>query len=414
MKKKTLIAALVLSLILTACGGNAASSAQESPAEAAESSAEEKQEEETAAETTEESAEEEEMPAGDTTPVVADTIAGAGIDAFLTLGDYQGKELTKYVTFVTDEDVNNRVSSDLDVFTVEMPDDTVIEDGMWADIGYVGTVDGVEFEGGSSESYDLLIGSHTFVDTFEEQLIGAKKGDKVEVVVNFPENYAEELAGKEAHFAVTINAVKESITEPNDEWVAANTEYNTVEEYYEGIRRELQENFDYESDTELRTQVWEELNSSATFYQYPQELVDKYTEMVKEQYEYMAMAYYNASLDTFMQENGITEDYFIEESKNYVKRELIADYILLKEGETLDTPKIEEMANQLLAVNDLSSREEANAWGISNTQIDYAAISNVAIKLVIDKANVTVVDKAEQETEEEEGLKGAYEESGTP
>ena len=403
MKKKVWIAALAMSLMITACGGNAASSAESSTPE---SSAEEEsfvteEEGELPEASAQNPLEEEET---DNTPVVAETIEEAGIDAFVSLPDYHGQELTKYVMTVTDEDVDNRVASDLEIFTVEMPADTVLEDGMVADIGYVGTVDGVEFEGGSADNYELLIGSHTFVDDVEQQLIGYKAGDEVEVVVNFPEDYGGDLSGKEAHFAVTIHGVSQSIAEPTDEWVAANTDYNTVAEYYEGIRAEIQTDYDESSDSELRSSVWEDLVGSAEFKQYPQDLVDKYAAMVKEQMEYMASAYYNATLDTFMQENGITEEYFAESGKDYVKRELVATYILLKEGEPLDTPKLEETVKMLLEVNDIASREEANELGVSDTQIDYAALNNVAVELVINASNVTEVNREDVEAEDPAAL----------
>ncbi len=397
MKKKTLIAVIVMSLMITACGGNTASQGEESkPADSVNT---ESETEEELPEATAENplAEEEET---DNTPVVDKTVEEAGIEAFVSLPEYHGKEFKKYMMTVTDEDVDNRVASDLEIFTVEMPPDTVIADGMVADIGYVGTVDGVAFEGGSAESYELLIGSHTFVDDFEEQLIGYKAGDEVEVVVNFPEGYSADLGGKEAHFAVKINGVSESLTEPSDEWVAANTEYKTVAEYYEGVRAQLQEEYNKDSDSELHSAVWEETLSSAEFLQYPQNLIDKYAAMVREQLEYMASAYYNTTLDTFMQENGITESYFSDAAKDYVKRELVADYILTKEGVPFDTPMLEEKVKELLAINEISSREEANGLGISDTQIDYAALNNVAVELVISAANVTEVSAEEAEAED--------------
>ena len=427
MKKKALIAVMAMALVMTACGGNAASSESSAAAEVSDAGTQEAssgEDEEELPETEAQNPMDDLEP--DETPVVEETVTADNIEEFVKIEDYHGKKLTKYITAVTDEDVDERVASDLEIFTVEMPADTVIEDGMVANIDYVGTVDGAEFENGSAEDYDLLIGSHFFVDDFEEQLIGAKKGDEVEVIVNFPEDYGDKLSGKEAHFAVTINGVKQSLTEPTDEWVAANTEYQTVAEYYEGIRAEIQSNYDYDSDSELRSGIWEEIMDSAEFYKYPQELVDKYAAMVREQFEYMASAYYNATLDTFMQENGITEDYFAETGKDYVKRELVADCILFREGEPLDTPKMEEMVSELLALNGIASREEANEWGVSDTQIDYAALNNVAAQLVIDSAEVTEVDSAEREdlTEdpeitfddedaEEEDLKGTYEEESS-
>ena len=123
----------------------------------------------------------------------------------VTLGDYKGITLDKEIQQVTDEDVENSISSNL-MATVDDPEATV-QEGDTVDIAFVGKVDGEEFEGGSSDSYNLTIGSNTFIDGFEDGVIGMKQDETKDLNLTFPEDYTEELAGKDVVFTVTVNAI---------------------------------------------------------------------------------------------------------------------------------------------------------------------------------------------------------------
>lgn len=129
----------------------------------------------------------------------------------ITLGKYAGVKIDSIEVEVSEEEVTNELEKEREnnarTITIE---DRPIQDGDDTTIDFEGFVDGVAFEGGKGEDYNLVIGSHSFVDTFEEQLIGKSVGDETEVNVTFPENYqAEELAGKPALFKVTIKGIKE-------------------------------------------------------------------------------------------------------------------------------------------------------------------------------------------------------------
>ena len=151
----------------------------------------------------------------------------------VTLGEYKGIEVVMESTDVTDAEIqvrlDNFVASNATV--EEITDRTDVQDGDVANIDYVGKIDGEAFDGGSAEGTDLTIGSGTFIDGFEEQLVGATVGETIDINVTFPENYtSKDLAGKEATFTVTINSIGKSVTpELTDELVAANTDYATVD-----------------------------------------------------------------------------------------------------------------------------------------------------------------------------------------
>lgn len=160
----------------------------------------------------------------------------------VTLGKYKGVTVTKAEVTVTDEEVDAEIENtrNMQARTVEVKDRAIAE-GDTAVIDFEGFVDGAAFEGGKGENHSLEIGSHSFIDNFEEQLIGKNAGEEVEVHVTFPEQYhAEELAGKPAVFQVKIHSVKtKEIPELNDEFVSMVSEFETLGEYRADVRAKL-------------------------------------------------------------------------------------------------------------------------------------------------------------------------------
>ena len=157
----------------------------------------------------------------------------------VTLGKYMGVQVTKIDTSATDEEVDEEVNKEREsnarTVTVE---DRPVADGDTAVIDYDGYMDGVPFEGGKGENHSLVIGSHSFIDNFEEQLIGKNTGDELEVNVTFPEEYhAPELAGKPAVFKVKIHEIKtKELPELDDEFAQDVSEFDTLAEYKESIK----------------------------------------------------------------------------------------------------------------------------------------------------------------------------------
>ena len=162
----------------------------------------------------------------------------------VTLGKYMGVTVTKIDTTVTDEEVDAALEQERNnnARTVTVTDRPVAE-GDTAVIDFEGFVDGVAFEGGKGENHPLEIGSHTFIDTFEDQLVGKNAGDEVEVNVTFPEQYqAADLAGKPATFKVKINEIKaKELPELDDEFAQDVSEFDTLAEYKESLKKNLEE-----------------------------------------------------------------------------------------------------------------------------------------------------------------------------
>lgn len=160
------------------------------------------------------------------------------------LGNYKGIEYTKADVDVTDDDVQKKVDEFVDgLATYDKDTTSKAKSGDTVNIDFVGTVDGEEFDGGNTNGsgYDLVLGSGSFIDGFEDQIVGHKAGDTFVVKVTFPEDYGRDnLNGKDAEFKTTLNYIK--IDKPatyDDELVAANTDYKTTKEYEESVKESL-------------------------------------------------------------------------------------------------------------------------------------------------------------------------------
>ncbi len=183
-------------------------------------------------------------------------IENADMATALTLADYKNISVPEDEVAATQEEVEDEIESMLESYKELSTDaDLVIADGDEVNIDYVGTVDRVEFDGGNSggAGYDVVIGSGSLVDDFEQQLIGHKPGDELTVEVTFPEDYNEEMAGKDASFAVTVNGIQKT-PELTDEFVAENLadteEVSTVAEYRTKVEEDFHKDHlqDYLSD----------------------------------------------------------------------------------------------------------------------------------------------------------------------
>ena len=160
----------------------------------------------------------------------------------VTLGDYKGLKVDKVSTRVTQKEVDEEIEKERErnARTIEVTD-RAVQDKDEVTLDFEGFVDGVAFEGGKGEDYPLTIGSHSFIDTFEDQLVGKKVGEEVEVNVTFPEEYqAKELAGKPAMFKVTIKEIKvKEYPKVDDEFAQEVSEFDTLAEYKADIKKDL-------------------------------------------------------------------------------------------------------------------------------------------------------------------------------
>lgn len=207
MKKRAIMISmlLVMALSVTGCSQKTATKDKDTKTE---ETAKTDDAEETESDNTEDTSED--------TPTTAELMAGIDVEKCVTLGDYKGVTVEKTIQSVTDEDVQNEIDNALANYPVEV--DQAAKEGDTVNIDYVGKIDGEEFDGGSDQGADLKLGSGKFIDGFEDGLIGARKGETRTLNLTFPEDYTQDLAGKAVEFTVTVNAVKEPLSEPTDQW----------------------------------------------------------------------------------------------------------------------------------------------------------------------------------------------------
>ncbi len=264
---------------------------------------------------------------------------------YVELGEYKGIEVTVDSTEVTDDEVDTRIESILesDAQDVDVTDRAVQTDDI-VNIDYVGKIDGKEFEGGSAKDYNLTIGSGTFIDDFEDQLVGAKIGDVVEVNATFPDEYEsnEELAGKEAVFTVTINSIKETVVPKlTDDWVKEYTEekYKTVDEYKESVKADLKTEKEEAAQINKTADVLTKIVENSKITGYPEDEVETYVKDMKSQYEYFA-SMYGLEFDDFITSwFGKSVDEFEKEintlAKETIARQMVCKLIAQAEGMTV-------------------------------------------------------------------------------
>ena len=227
----------------------------------------------------------------------------------VTLGEYKGIEVEKADASVTAEDVDAELKKvqeqNARLLNVE---DRPVADGDKTVIDFEGFVDGKPFDGGKAEDYDLTIGSHSFIDTFEEQLIGRNIGEECEVNVTFPEEYhAPELAGKPATFKVTVKEIKvKELPALDDEFAGEVSEFETLDEYKKDIEAKILERKQKEAATENENRVVDKVAANASL-----EIPDK---MVESQIDNMVqdtarrMQGQGLSMDMYMKYTGMTMD----------------------------------------------------------------------------------------------------------
>ena len=231
----------------------------------------------------------------------------------VTLGQYKGIEIEKKEVTVTDDEVMAKINEEREknsrMVTI---DDRPVQDGDITVIDFEGFVDGVAFEGGKGEDYSLTIGSHSFIDTFEEQLIGKSIGEEVEVNVTFPEEYhAKDLAGKPALFKVTIKEIKvKELPELDDDFAQDVSEFDTLDEYKESVKATIKSNKEKEVKIAKENEVVDKIIENAQM-DIPEPLLDLQTRQMADDFA-QRMQYQGLSIEQYFQFTGMDAKKFLD------------------------------------------------------------------------------------------------------
>lgn len=265
----------------------------------------------------------------------------------VTLGDYKGIQVEKASVEVTDQDVENELkrvqNQNSRLLTIE---DRPVQDKDQVVIDFDGYMDGQPFEGGKSEDYSLTIGSHSFIDTFEEQLIGKNIGEECEVNVTFPEEYhVKDLAGKPALFKVVVKEIKmKELPELNDEFAEEVSEFETLDEYREDIRSKLLERKQKDAATENENRVVEKVVENASM-EIPEKMLETQVQNMINDYA-RRMQSQGMSMDQYMQYTGMTMESLQEQTKPQAERSirtrLVLEAVVKAEDIQITDEKVEE------------------------------------------------------------------------
>ena len=348
MKRKAYlaVAAMCMMLAVNGCGDNKETTKDEAATEQnTESTAEDKAEDSTDKEDSADNSEE--AASGDTRLVSVDNV-----EKYITIAEYKGITLDNSVQEVTDDDVDSKVTQNLQAKSETVDDeDAVIQDGDTATINFVGTKDGEAFDGGTANNYDLVIGSGTMIPGFEEGIVGMKKGETKDVTVTFPESYRNtDLAGQEAVFQITVQSFKRA-PELTDEWVTANTDSSNVDEYKASVRTQLEQDAQDQAENSLRSTAWTTIFTNSEVLEYPEKDMDeaaKNFKSIAESYAKQA----DMELDEFIESQGIAQEDFDAQCQQYaqakVKQDLIIQGIMDAEGMTFDDEESLAIQNDLV------------------------------------------------------------------
>ena len=324
----------------------------------------------------------------------------------VTLGEYKGLTVEIPMQKLTDEMVDARIREDQDKAsrTIDV-EDRPVQDGDTVNLDYSGTVDGVAFEGGTAKDQTLKIGSHSFIDTFEEQMIGMNIGEEKDLNVKFPDEYhAEELKGKDAVFHVKVNGIQ--VTEKpelDDDFAADISEFDTFQAYKENIVKELTERIQKNNDNEADNALVDLAAENAQV-DIPQAMIDDQADyMVREMS--MRMSYQGLRMEDYMKYTGQTIDdlktMYKPEAEKRVRAELVIDAIRKAENIEPDEAEVDkEIAEQ---AKRSGQEEESFRKNLTDEQKNYLK-DNAAIRLVLEllRKDAKILEKKPDEPADEE------------
>lgn len=312
----------------------------------------------------------------------------------VTLGEYKGVEVKKAEAVVTDEDVENELTAarkkngrliDVEDGTIEDGDNTIID--------FTGYIDDKTFDGGAGTDYPLVIGSHSFIEGFEDRLIGKKKGETCDVNVTFPAEYhADELAGKPAKFVVTIKEVKRNeLPELNDEFASEVSDFDTLDEYKADIRKKLQEKKEQDAKVENENNVIEKVVENAQM-ELPQPMVDTQAREMVENYARRLQSQ-GLNINDYMKYTGMTPEKLMEqmrpEAEKRIKTRLVLEKVVEVENVEVSDEKLDEQINEIAASYKLEGAKLKEMMGErEKEQIREDLKVQAAIDLLVEQAKL--------------------------
>lgn len=315
----------------------------------------------------------------------------------VALGNYLGVSVKKAEVSVTEEEVTAEIEKEREsnarMVAVE---GRPVQEGDTAVIDYEGFTDGEAFEGGKGENHPLVIGSHAFIDTFEEQLIGKNAGDSVTVNVTFPEEYhAPELAGKPAMFQVKINEVKtKELPDLDDEFAQDVSEFDTLAEYRESVEKKLTERKENEARRVKENEVIEKIIEGSQM-EVPDAMVETQAETMIDEFA-GRIAQQGLSMDQYMQFTGMTQEKLMEQMKPDALKRIQSGLVLeaIAKAENIEATQ-EDIDAEIAKMAEMYGMEADKL----KEMVGDSEKESIKKDLAIQKAVDLIVEKAEEQAE---------------
>lgn len=310
----------------------------------------------------------------------------------VTLGKYKGMEVEKKTAEVTEEEITAEIDkareSNSRMITI---DDRAAQDGDTVLIDFDGYVDGEQFEGGYAEDYTLVLGSHSFIDGFEDQLVGKNIGEDVDVNVTFPENYhAEELQRKPAVFKVKIKEIKvKELPELDDEFAQDVSDFDTLEEYKADVEKKLLENKEADLNREKEEEVIRQIIEEAEM-EVPDQMVETQSRQMMQEFAQRIQAQ-GLSLEQYMQLSGTTPQMMQEEIRPQallrIQSRLVLEAVVAAENIETTQEEIEKELENMASMYQMEIDKLKDLVGEEEQK-------QIALDLAVQKAVTLVVDAA--------------------
>ncbi len=328
-------------------------------------------------------------------------------DEYVTLGDYKGLSYTKEDINVTKDDIKAEIDSRVQAkSTTEDSKKGTVKDGDNVNIDYVGKIDGKEFDGGSAEEYTLTIGSGTFIDGFEEGLIGKKIGDTVTLDLKFPDDYSnKDVAGKDVTFEVKLNSKQVTKTPKYDEeFIKANSDYDNKKDYEASVKKDLEKEKKETAENTAKQSLWSEAVENAEVKKYPKGAVAKEKQAIIDQYKLMAENYNVEWADFLEQFMNTTEEDFDKQAKDYgksvAKQKLVMYAIADKEKLNLSNKEYKDKLKELLKNAGMTEKQFKEQY--NQTIEEYAEENDFKSQFVLEKVYDFIYKNAKAEKAKEE------------
>lgn len=324
----------------------------------------------------------------------------------VTLGEYKGLEYTAFTVDVTDEDVDKEIQNAREQNSRKVKvTDRPAQDGDKVYLAFEGFVDGKTFDGGKADNYGLVLGSHSFIDTFEEQICGHNVGESFDVNVTFPDTYAtKELEGKPAVFKCTLNEIEETILpEADDEFASEISEFETFEEYKADLKKSIETRKTNDAKNKAKDELLQKASDNAEMI-LPDAMVNEQAQTLARQMQ-MNLQQYGIGMEQYLEMLGQTPEQFLAAQRPYavktIKGRLTLEAIAQAEGLLATEEDVNKQFEEMAEAYNMEVekvREAISADEIEDLKHDIAA--NKAAEFLFENGVAVEAPAEEEETEE--------------